>query len=393
MAWGSVTVGGIVFREGLSADDSGDALKLSGQESYPPSPVAEVRAAHDNVRGLRGQTVPVVFTDKTQLTGIYLVDGASSVLVDEQNGAVVTATWSMSLQLLGSGRDVEFESRIPQIGRADELAGTQTPSFWHAPPVGFADYFTGPTVPGGTVVRGSQDGAVTVYSGLPNVAPRWTVPAESFMAGSARVLLDGIRRSGTVTASHEGWEISNGIVRVASDGAGFTVSAWSGSAWESVKGYRPAVSGTNLAVVPELTILRNDAEEVAVRLTYPTAPGRVTVDLGLRRGSRFVTGVMKRHAAATLGIRRTAAETVAAVTGGLRASSADADGNRFVMGSSRLLGTVDTSTAYMSKAAVTLFDFFLGVEFGASPASGDAFADLLAQYLGSTSAQTRPVRR
>jgi hypothetical protein len=143
---------------------------------------------------------------------------------------------------------------------------------------------------------------------------------------------------------------------------------------------------------PELTILRNDPEQAQIRLTYPSTPGRLTVDLLLRRGSRFVTGVIKRHSAATLGVARTAAETAAAVTGGLRATAADADGNRFVMGSTRNL-TTTTSTASIAKAVVTSLDFYLGHEVGASPASGDAAADLFAQYLHAGGETIRVVRR
>ena len=38
--------------------------------------------------------------------------------------------------------------------------------------------------------------------------------------------------------------------------------------------------------------------------SYAAAANAVTVDLSLRRGARFVTGVMKRHAAGTLGVAR-----------------------------------------------------------------------------------------
>jgi hypothetical protein len=79
------------------------------------------------------------------------------------------------------------------------------------------------------------------------------------------------------------------------------------------------------------------------------------------------------------------------VTGGLRATAADGDGNRFVMGSSKTLTTA-TGTAAISKASVSL-DFFLGHEVGTSPAGGDAFADLLVQYLGTAGDRTRVVRR
>lgn len=393
--WGILTVGGIAFRETTAVEETGEGgFTIRGQESYPPQTLAAVRATHENVLGLQGQTVPAVLTDKTTRTAFYEVTGATSTLVDKQNGQYVTATWQLTLRRAGSERDVEFESRVPTIGRADELAGTQTPSFWHAPPVGVTSYYTGATVPAGSVVRDSAEGAVTVFTGLPvDVAPRWTAPASSYLAGSARVAVGGIRRAGLETAAGADWELSNGLVRVAADGFGFAASAWDSGAYRSVKGFVPAVSGVNLATVPEFTILRNTPEEVAARLTYPTLPGRVTVDLCLRRGARFVTGVMKRHSAATLGIRRTAAEAVTAPTGGLRATSADADGNRFVVLSSRLPGTTDLATAYFSKATVTQLDFAVGFEVGAAPVAGDAFADLLLQYLGTQVPTTRVIRR
>jgi hypothetical protein len=392
MAWGTVTVGGIVFREAMGLSDDGGSVKLSGQEAHPPLTLAEVRARHLNVLGLRGETVPVVFADKSLADGFYVVTDASSDLFSFASGSVLTASWSMTLGRLGTERDVEFESRVPTIARSTELAG-QTPSFWHAPPPDAIDYYTGATVPSATVTRASVDGNVVVYRGIPsNVAPRWTCPAGGFDEASARVLLDGARIRGVDTPPFTGWEINNGLVKVAGGSdATVTVSAYAG-AWESPKGYVPTVNGTSLTGIPQFTILRNDPEEVTVRLTYPQAPGRVTVDLGLRRGSRFVTGVIKRHASATLGVARTAAEAATVVTGGLRATSADADGNRFAMGSSKTLTTV-TTTAAISKAAQTQLDFFLGHEVGGSPAAGDAFADLLVQYLGTSGDRTRPVRR
>ncbi|NUR71120.1 MAG: hypothetical protein HOU81_09885 [Hamadaea sp.] len=395
MAWGTVTIGGISFRETFTLVDDGGSVKITGQDSHPPQTTAEVHARHLNVLGLRGATVPAVWTDKSVADGFFVVTDASSELTNVAQGAFLTATWSMTLARLGTERDVEFESRVPTIARSTELVG-QTPSFWHAPPPATIDYYTGATVPSATVTRASSEGAVVVYRGIPaNVAPRWTCPAAGYMDASPRVSFDGIRHAGTETPALGVWQVDNGLVRVlgASDGS-FSVAAWDPdvNAWASVKSNAPTVNGVTLTGAPELTILRNDPEEVTVRLSYPTAPGRATVDLGLRRGGRFVTGVFKRHASATLGITRTAAEAATAVTGGLRATAADADGNRFVMGSSKTL-TTTTATAAISKASVTQLDFFLGHEIGASPAAGDAFADLLVQYLGCSGDRTRVVRR
>lgn len=392
--WGQVTIGGIAFRETVAvaqADDGG--LRISGQESYPPSTKASVRAAHQNVVAMRDQLVPVTFTDKSSLTGFFRVRDASSTLTDRQNGAVVTADWSMTLERLGTGRDVEFETRLPMVPRTDELTGAQSPSYWHAPPAGFGDYYTGTQVPASTIQRQSADGMVTVHLGLPTtVPPRWTCPAESYLNGAARILLDGIRRAGTVTPPHTSWEISNGLVRLTGSGNAVALSVWRGApGWSTPKDFRPLVSGAMVAATPEFTILRNDPEEVVARLTYPTSPGRITLDLSLRRGSRFVAGVLKRHSAAALGLRPAVAETTGtAQTGGVL-HAATGEAIRTLIGTSRAT-TLDGATGGISKASITVFDFFLGAEVG-TPQNGDAFADLLLQYLGTSGDRTRGMRR
>lgn len=396
MAWGTITLGGLVFRETITAAESNGSLTVSGQESTPPQLAADVHATHLNVIGLAGATIPVVPSDKTELTGFYTVRSANSELLNHANGAVLSDTWSVQLVRLGTERDLEFESRLPMIARATDLSGV-SPVFWHAPPPDATSYYTGATVPSGSVTRQSADGPVVVYTGLPaGVFPRWTCPAAGYMGGSARLLLDGIRRAGLDTADSSTWELNNGIVQVTGGAdATFTVAAWSSSAqaWVSAKSYAPTVNGAAVAGVPEVTTIRNDPEQVTIRLSYPqVGAGRVTVDLSLRRGARTVTGVLKRQAAATLGVTRTAAEAATTVTGGLKAAAVDADGNSFAVGSSKTV-TTTTATASIAKASVLQLDFFLGHEVGASPAAGDAFADLLGQYLGTTGDETRAVRR
>lgn len=393
MAWGTVTVGGIALRETVAADDSLGELKIVGQESHPPSTQAFVEAAHHNVKALDGLLVPATFTDKVELTGFYRVTDVRAVFTRVQQGAHETLDWSMTLQRLGTAPDVEVESRVPAVARASTISSPPAAVFWHAPSGGATSYFTGPTVPT-SINRQSADGAVTVFLGLPSgVSPRWTVPAESYQVGAARLIFDGLRRLGLHTPPLAVWEVNNGLVRLMAGPSGaVTVSCWDAGAWRSAKDYAFTVNGSPLTGQPEFTVLRNTPEEVAVRLSYPTVPGRVTVDLCLRRGARFVTGVMKRHSSATLGVARTAAEAATVATGGLNATSADADGNRFVMGSAVTV-TAATGTASLSKAAVLTLDFFLGHEVDAAPQAGDAFADLWQQYRGSTGERTRIVDR
>lgn len=394
MAWGQVTVGGFALREEIAAAQSGSVVTLAGQESHPPSTRAFVTATHHNIAGLLGRVVPVTFTDKDDLSGFFRVTDCRSDALNFSGGMVTAATWSLTMERLGSSSDIEIESRVPTVGRTDELTGVQVPSFWHAPAVGHTSYFTGSSVPGGTAVRESSDGNVTVYTGIPaGFAPRWTAPIEAHMAGSVRLLFDTMRHLGTTTPPMTVWELNNGIVRVTVDNTGtITTSVWDSGAWRSAKGWKVQVAGASLTTSPELTVLRNDPEEVTVRLTFPVAPGRVQLDLGLRRGARFVTAVLKRHAAANLGIIRTAAETATVQTGGLLASSVDSDGNRFAVISSRTI-TTTTATASATDVATLAFDFALGYEVGATPGAGNTFAELLLQYLGTTGERAMAVRR
>lgn len=397
MTWGPVTVGGVQLRETIRADQTVDSLRISGQESNPPSTRAFVEGAHHNINGLGeapGTVVPVVFTDKPTLTGFYKVEAASSALTVDLAGPMVTADWSFTLQRVGAAHDVEIESILPTIARPDELTGTQTPVFWHAPAIGATSYLTGATVPATSVDRVSADGTVHVYLGVPaNVAPRWVSSAAGYLLGAARILTDGVRRAGTATPELATWQLHNGLVSLApgADGS-VVVSCWDGGQWRSAKSLQFTVNGVAVTTTPEVTILRNDPEEAGLRLTYPVAAGRLIVDLGVRRGARFATGTIKRHSVATLGIARHPSETeaVTAVTGGVRATSADADGNRLVIGSSR---TLTLSGSSVSKTTVARLDFFLGHEVDDSPAAGDAFADLLSQYLGTAGEEARVIRR
>lgn len=395
MAWSTVEVGLLAFRETITAAEQNGTLTIAGQESTPPQTAAEVRAAYLNVLASKGSVVPVVPGDKTELAGYYGVTDAQANVTNFGQGSTLITNWQLSLARLGTERDVEFESRLPTLARASQVAGS--PVYWHAPPAGFGDYYTGTTVPASSVARASSDGTVTVFTGIPvGVYPRWTCPAAAYTNGAARVTVDGYTRVGLFTAAPSAaWEVHNGIVKVAGSVASpsLTVSAWVGGQWASAKTYTPTVNGTALTAAPELTILRNDPEQVIVRLSYPSSPGRLTVDLLVRRGARTVNGTIKRQAAATLGVTRTAAEAATAVTGGLRATSVDGFGARFLMGSSRTLTTTTATASIAASAAAVAFDFFLGHEVTGSPTTGDAFADLLAQYLGTNGEQTRVVVR
>lgn len=390
--WGTIRAGGVVLRETISAVEGSNGLVVEGQESFPPSPVAFVRATRDRVRGLVGKTVPVLFSDKNQLTGYYMVRDSSATLVDEQNGEMVSCNWSMTLERIGSGTDVEMESRVPTIARATDVANPAAASFWHSPPGATRDYFTGSTVPSSVFSRSGSEGIIPVYAGMPtDVAPRWTVLPASYMLGSARLTVDGQYVSGEVTPPHTEWVLSNSLIdiRKGLNGALDISTLAADGARRSIKALLMFV---NIVVLnnSEMTVLKNEPGEVTIRLSYPAAPGRTTVDLTLRRGARFVTGVIKRHSSATLGVGMFQGN-MSSVPGGLRETNADANSNRFVIGSAKPGGPLGQDS--MQKGSVTVLDFFAGHEIGTSPQVGDAYADLWAQYRGTAGETVKAVRR
>jgi hypothetical protein len=185
------------------------------------------------------------------------------------------------------------------------------------------------------------------------------------------------------------WVVENGIVRISesSTAGAIDTELWNGSAWVALKTYRFTVNGTALTTTPDFTVLRNDTEETTVRLTFPGVPGRTQVDIGLRRGARFATLYVARHAAAGLGVARTASEAGTAVTGGIRATAADGAGATFVMGSARTV-TATLTTPALARASTTRADFFIGY----TGAESDAAA-LVGQYLGTNGDRTRAVTR
>jgi hypothetical protein len=109
------------------------------------------------------------------------------------------------------------------------------------------------------------------------------------------------------------------------------------------------------------TLLRNDPEMCILRLTKGLNPGRLTLDLTLRRGSRIVEGYMQRNTQADqLKVRLNTAETYVdtSTQGYLTATNDDPDGNKFACGSARTFTA--NANGGVQKTNTTALDFWLG---------------------------------
>lgn len=395
MTWGSIGLGRLTLREGYTANaNGGQSLTVKGQESSPPLTTLQMEQRREDLLGMVDQFVPATFTSKARLNGFYRVAGAKAEYAHYQDANVLTLDWTVDLDRVGTEFEVDHESRLsgPLTRNTSHAA---TGERWLAPPLGHYGFWSSSTSPS-SVSRTGADGAILVWRGVPAVNPRWGTTPAGALAGRVRFLdANGSERSGVnFTPAPTGWELQNGLVRVTVDSPGvLNISAYTGGAWRSK--LWTLSDGSALGLPTSTTLLRNNLENVVLRLLWAStsAPGRLTADITLRRGSRFAELYLRRSAAATLSVTRSAVEAATAGTGYVRATANDADGNRYVLGSA-LAFTNDLVNGGLSKAATASLDVFVGVAAAGSGAvSGDQPDHLRDQYLGSPNELVTPVRR
>ena len=400
--WGDLQLGRIPLRETFVATEAGGgdgrSLDLEGQESYPPLTRAQVIARHDGINSLTvGQVVPVTFTNKPERNGYYTVSSSSSTYTEYLN-SMVTADWKVSLDRVGSDSETDLQSRLTGAVRLNDFS--LTGERWHAPPISHYGYNTGTTNPT-TMTRTGADGTITVYRSVPaNISPKWGCDPTAYLGARVRVTTTSSQEvyGADVPLAATGWAITNGLINVvwvATGGGGFDVQSYTSGAYHS-KVWNPFyASGSLVGTWDGATLLRNDPEMCILRLTKNLAPGRYTIDLTLRRGSRIIEGYMQRNTAAnqlTIRLNTSEAYVDTSASGYLTATANDADGNRFVCGSARTFTA--NANGGVQKTSTTSQDFFLGVAAGGGSAvSGDAAADLRNQYIAAMPESVYGVRR
>lgn len=396
--YGDLTIGRLLLRETFKADESvGTArtLDLEGQESTPPLTRAALVWRHDNVVALEGGcTQPLTFTDKPERNCYVSIDSVSAEYT-EWRSEVVTSNWKLGLTRLGSDSEIDLQSRLTGAVRVNDFS--LTGERWHAPPIGHYGYQTGTSNPT-TMTRAGADGTITVYRGIPaGASPRWGCTPANYLNGRVRLTSSGTELCGVdQSLSPTGWALTNGLVNVAvGASASFDVQAYTGGAWRS-KLWNVSVAGSASSITSwdGATLLRNDPEHVILRLSKGLNPGRATLDLTLRRGSRTVEGYLQTTTSNTLAAYRSTLETNTsfAASGYVVATSNDGDGNKFAAGSARTF-TAHTNGG-VQKASSTTLDFWVGVVAGGSSAvSGDAATDLRNMYVACLPETIYAVRR
>lgn len=310
MAWGTIQIGQLALKETDILEDVTNAntgvrtVRFEGAETNPGATQETIEARQQDVMSMMGKVYPVTFQRKSSYDGFYRIDDINTVLEKWAEGPG-QVRWSLSLSRIGPENSVDIESRIVNPARANDF--TLTGTRWHSPAIGAKGYFTGATVPS-AVDRIGTDGTQKVYLGIPaNTNPRWAIAPSAYGTGRVRFIRNGIERMGervTIIGSlSANWEMNNGLIKVTFGGQGLDVSAWAEGAWRVRSWGIFHTSGDLIAPYDAMTVIRNDPEQVTIRIfkdAWPSATnpgGRVLLDVTLRRGAYFAECLLQRSTA------------------------------------------------------------------------------------------------
>jgi hypothetical protein len=166
------------------------------------------------------------------------------------------------------------------------------------------------------------------------------------------------------------WEICNGLLRVTPlANSKLQIELYNGSAWEETKSVQITSGGsptTNYfsgsSAWGDVSILRNSPECVSIRLVPSYVGGSAFsgahIDLTLQRGRYFLDVFIYSDigtGSVTFGLGMTTAEAATAITGGIRATSNDAAGNRYVIAVSQAAtNSLAQGTVHITAAAAAV---------------------------------------
>lgn len=374
---------------------SGDLNLSAVTAANRPGTAAAVRDRLNALIGSRDEkAVPVVWSEDSSVDGFYKpLDATVSFSNVSLNDGYLT--WSVTLQRVGDGSlpQTEVKSMYGVITNPWSITNTTLTNNYALEsvcPSTAYNHWNGYS-PANGVGRMTESGNLFTFinQGTPaapaEILHRYTVnPSDGYFgacslrgtyAGVANTLCLG--RQMTPTAST--FVLSSGVVRVSIDsGSGrFLIEFYDGddAAWVTVGpntwGLTVSGSPTTITTAARLSVLRNSPEQASVRLIGPStaAYGPVRVDLTVVRGAPYVMGVVRTEGLAYSTIKPATGTACTSLDGGMRQTSNDAKGNRFVVtAGNNGGGTRNLSTGELgqSTAVNRTFVFGVGVEVGGS---------------------------
>jgi len=352
----TITIGRVGVTVPLTAPQqmqlTGDELRMSGVTVA--ATIAAGLALRDQIRGLRDNidepVVPIQWpAGYERWDGFYRVDDTTAQL-DRGDGKLAVVRWQVTCTRATNSAAPVCESRcvMTHLVNAHSLSTSEN-RFVRGVPMPASEMelwglSTSPTLAtgdGGSVYQLNSFHPATwsppYTSSTGVVIQQFTTTLAAWYAGACTISIGGQvvvgRQAPDVPTT---WELSNGLVRVvASATAGrWDIQWFNAGAWTTIKTFQPfSYIGNNTTGFLHIGVLRNSPESATIRmgLTMASVAYGVTVDLTIRRGSRWVDVSFVSKQDAQWGVRRTTAEAATAMTGAIRATNADADGLRYLL--------------------------------------------------------------
>ncbi|MGL5936371.1 MAG: hypothetical protein ACRCZI_12220 [Cetobacterium sp.] len=416
----AVSLGG----DGLTLDDPLDwsegadgTITLTGLWSGAAQNHAHVLAVAQQILDLKRNraepVVPVISNNATAFDGWYRVVDSS---VSHPQGGVsgnlfgngsAWFDWSVTLRRPRDWRHARIESNF-SASLISNTTGLTTGDAFQAVP-GDATSRAFDWAPNLLGNRSHADGAGTLYTGtfdgisVPlDGGVRYSLgQLNGHYKGSCRVLhqpyttfISALAPQSWL-ASSNGPEMNNGVVKVVwPQNGSMQISWWDGAAWDgpstvilsgvTTAGQVGPFAAHLLHLSPVMSVMRYQCLTVA-GATW----GEVTVDLLLRRGSRAVSGRLYSTAQSDWRLDLEAgAVACTAISGGIRRTADDGNGNRQVLVSKD--ATVnDLVNGRITQSGATFNEFIFGItcEIGGSTATGQNTAANQAQEWAFTTAE------
>lgn len=390
----------VVVSEVDSLGFSGDALSLAGV--LIAETLNDVKVLRQQLIGYIGngdeEVVPVTWSEDPTVDGFYRVTSVDVSTVP----ASYVANWfqfSLGLERVSGYAGPLMETVVTGAVRTNSHSITSANA---VAVVGVPDSVNEFYDSSGedTFTRPSADGLVRLVAADTYTRTQtFSVDPVDWYTGSARIELGTSYRVAVgqqIPSERETWRLSNGIIRVRPNADGFAVSVFNGTTWDPEKVFALSGAGTLFGAIDlayGLRVLRNSPEECIVRVpvSIPSAilavagsPVRVDIDLALRRGERTVRGFLASTASVTWGIEASTAEAATALTGGIRATANDANGNRYVLSSPQTVTNALTQGGFALTSGAATFSFAAGFELDGSGAPAiDSAQQLIYQYMAA----------
>lgn len=407
----------------------GDRIDIEG--TIVATDLAELKARRQQLVGLLDnpdeEAVPIIWSTDSTFDGFYRIRNVRVRMIGttgtpraqfnvtaERVGGYANPWFEITTQSIvrTNGHSITTPSTIIATGPAQPTSSDNVVDLY--PDLGSATTSPIRNTSDGYELRCFRDPAPQTLTSVRYVArPEWfykgAATLEVQYAGSSTwypVVGDQHYDHGATTpggAPISAWRITNGIVRMTSttafgSGGSGTFEIWDNGAgaWESQSISWSGSGGPgNLgprAIIKAPVVLRNSPEQVVVRVQS----ARYSETWSVQRGAHFVTAHVYDPVATAYKIGLTGVAGTA-ITGGVRETSNNAQGNRmvFAVAAGAASRTADTSnTAVQPGSSVNSATFMVGCELaGSSAATGNAAADLVDQFIGAVQWRQRVVRQ